>query len=334
MFDYLPSPEKINRAMYARGFTDLTSEKYAKNIFCVVLRDAPMRISPTCLPRRSPEGFDLNCETLCRTCEPLVLLNPSPQNGFYRVLSSCSSGFIHRDSIALISRREALMLLRTDHKLFVTDKFIITNPSENLRISKIPLSFSTRVPLKEKGINYEILLPYKDSDGYCRFESAQLPVCPALHPGPLPFTRKNLLSLGLRMLGMPYDWGESFGGCDCSALVRSAFSLCGVAMPRNTCELFRLPGRNISQGKVSEVLSRCRRGDLILSEGHVMIYYGKKNGIHFVFHSFFGTRGVTDITPITEPTSSGLPLYEGFRKIIPLNFLANSDETLEISVPL
>lgn len=317
----LSRPEIINKRIENSGLgvIDIYSEKYKDKIFGVVLRDTVLRTRPSSMRRINENGFDLNAETLCRCCEPVILLDPKPKNGFYCVHTVSSYGFLPENSVAVISRADALHLLDSKKMLYITDKFVLTCPSPDPEISKLPLSFGTRVPLKCREVNYRILLPYRLNNGKAGWKEAEVPVSLYVHPGPLKFTRKNILGLSLRMRGMPYDWGESFGGCDCSSLVCAAFSLCGVHLPRNTDKMAK-----ITKGKpVVHEFRRChlKSADIILCDGHVALYYGRKKGIHYVFHSFYGTKGITDITPISEPTSKGTPLYESFKKIIPLSLL-------------
>lgn len=319
MFLYSPTAINENIRSAGVGVENLLDNKYSSKIYGVILRDSPMKIYPTNDKKLSPEGFDLNCETLCRCCEPVVFLESAPHKDFYKVQTVYSSGYIHKNYVAAITLSDAEMLISSQRKLFITDKFVLTNPSPFERVSKIPLSFGSKIPFSKKDTNYNILLPYADKNGNALWESASLSPCPAIHEGPLKFTRKNILSLSLRMRGMPYDWGESFGGCDCSSLIRSAFSLCGINLPRNSGDISRITFKSIPFNRGTNTLNLCKPGDIICGEGHVMLYYGKKNNVHYVFHSFYGTRGITDITPVTEPTGEGTPLYEKFKKIIPLN---------------
>lgn len=315
---FLPSPAKINASVLSAklGVVDLLSKDFSGRLYGVVLRDSPLRISLS--SALSQEGFDRGCETLCRCCEPVVFLEATLRGDFYKVQTACSIGFLHKNAVALITRAEAEMLLHRN-SLYVTDKFVLTNPSPDNRVSKIPLSFGSKIPFEKKDLNYRILLPYKDKNGKAVWLPGEISPCHGITTGPLRFTRKNVLKLALRMRGMPYDWGESFGGCDCSSLVRAAFSLCGVNLPRNSSDIARIPCKAIQFNCGVGTLCLCKPGDIVCGEGHVMLYYGKKRNIHYVFHSFYGTRGITDITPVTEPSSDGMPLYEKFRKIIPLN---------------
>ncbi len=83
-----------------------------------------------------------------------------------------------------------------------------------------------------------------------------------------------------RFVGIPYQWGGNnvVEGMDCSGFVRAVYNLCGVNIPRNSRDQF----------KVGEAVDRndLRDGDLVFfgsSEGaisHVGIYVGNGSFVH------------------------------------------------------
>ena len=320
----LPSPQKINKRIQQlkAGVIDLTSEKYADKKFAVSVCDMNLRVKPSENPKLSPEGFDMNCETLCRRGEIMILLSEKSKNGFYFVHSRNSRGYAAEKEIAYISRKKAVEILKSDRFICVADKFVMTNPSRDETISKIPLSFGTRLPIeKENSAVYSVLLPFRGKDGKAFSKTAEIPKNCMVSKGYLKFTRKNILQLSLRMRGMPYDWGESFGGCNCSSLICAAFSVCGVFLPRNSEKIANISERFIPVKNGKKVFRHCRPADIIVCKGHVMLYYGKFRGKHYVFHSFLGSHGITDITSTDEKTSSGVPFAEIAEKIISLKYI-------------
>ena len=320
----LPSPQKINKRIQSRniGVIDLASEKYFDKKFAVSVRDMNLRVKPTEMPKYSPEGFDMNCETLCRRGEIMILLSEKPKNGFYLVHSVNTQGYAAEQDIAWISRGKAIELINSDSFVCITDKFVLTSPSRDENISKIPLSFGTKLPLiAENSAAYSVLLPFRGDDGKVKTKTAEIPKSCTVSKGYLKFTRKNILQLSLRMRGMPYDWGESFGGCDCSSLICAAFSLCGVFLPRNSSKIAKISCKEVPFKKGKTAFLRCRPADIIVCKGHVMLYYGKCKGKNYVFHSFLGSRGITDITTADEKTSAGVPFTDIAEKIISLRYI-------------
>ena len=318
----LPSPNSINKRIkeLSLGVIDLKNEKYSAMRFAVAVCDCNLFIKPRKTKKLSENGFDTNCETLCRRGEIIILLSDKPKNGFYKVHSQNSFGYVKQENIGFISREKALDILNSPNFLCVTDKFIITNPDRDKTISKIPLSFGTRLIFtKYKSSVYTVKLPMRDKNGSAFFKDAKIPANTAVHRGYMKFSRKNILLLSLRMRGMPYDWGESFGGCDCSSLICSAFSICGIFLPRNSSKIGKITEKAFPVKNNN--FKKCRPADIIVCKGHIMLYYGKVLGKHYVFHSFLGTKGITDITPINEKTSSGSTFLEIAEKIIPLKYI-------------
>ncbi len=318
----LPEYTVVNRKIedLGLGVKNFLQKKYSGETFGVVIRDTPLRMNPTLKKRRSKEGFDLSAESLCRCCEVVMLLQKKAINGFYKVATANSKGYIRENMVGLINYSAVVRLLSDKNMLCITDKFVLTNPSPFPSVSKVPLSFGTRLPIgkSENSANYTVLLPGVNDEGRAVWETAYISKTALVSQGFLKFTRKNILQLSLRMRGMPYDWGESFGGCDCSSLVCMAFSLCGVVLPRNSDKIARICKKPIVVNNPYAQLKKCRPADLLLCDGHVMLYYGKHKGRHYVFHSFYGSKGITDITPVEEISSGGKPIVSLIKKIIPL----------------
>ena len=111
---------------------------------------------------------------------------------------------------------------------------------------------------------------------------------PEPHSGSLPAARKGeerdmgaiAARTAERFVGIPYQWGGNnvVEGMDCSGFVRAVFNLCGVNIPRNSKE----------QYKVGERVGReyLRDGDLVFfgssedSISHVGIYVGSNRFVH------------------------------------------------------
>ena len=83
-----------------------------------------------------------------------------------------------------------------------------------------------------------------------------------------------------RFVGIPYQWGGNnvVEGMDCSGFVRAVYNLCGVNIPRNSREQFRV-GENVGRVDLKD-------GDLVFfgsSEdaiNHVGIYVGNGRFVH------------------------------------------------------
>lgn len=83
-----------------------------------------------------------------------------------------------------------------------------------------------------------------------------------------------------RFVGIPYRWGGNtvVDGLDCSGFARAVYNLCGVNIPRNSGEQYRV-GQAVEKGELKD-------GDLVFfgasteQISHVGIYVGKGKFVH------------------------------------------------------
>lgn len=122
---------------------------------------------------------------------------------------------------------------------------------------------------------------------------------PLIIPRSLPFSKRQLLLQMERMLGIPYSWGdERLDGMDCSSTVRAFYACFGVFLPRNSSEQKRygeklavegraafFPVERMDAGQKEEIFSSLGVGAILHMPGHVMLYAGKENGEHRIFHN-------------------------------------------------
>ena len=297
------------------------NKKYIHLNFGIILRDTPLRKRPTFKKNLSEEGFDLNCETMCRTCEPVIILDILPKNRFCFVKTRLSYGFVPASLLSIIHKSYAFTYFTHNKMLYITGKFSVTLPSREKSVSFVPLSFGSKIPYVKKTNNIiTVLLPKKQKSGGVIWQKAALEWTSGVSFSTLPLTPKNLIKLCKNMIGFPYDWGESFGGCDCSSLISSVLFLCGKYFPRNTREMFLLNGINVCKDTILPVLSRCKKGDILLCPGHVMLYMGKIKGEFYALHSFYAKKCVM-VTSLSELSGNGVPLINLIKKIIPFDSL-------------
>jgi len=148
-------------------------------------------------------------------------------------------------------------------------------PYNNLHIDtlKIPV----KIPVKSKGLHFEnAFFSHREDISF----------------GYLKPTRRNILKTALKLVNIPYGWGDSFFAFDCSSTVRSIYKTIGIYLPRNTSQQEnvtigkRVDFTNKSIKEKLEILNEFDLGDLLFMKGHVMMYFGKINGVHYIFHNF------------------------------------------------
>jgi len=116
-------------------------------------------------------------------------------------------------------------------------------------------------------------------------------------PLPLALTPSALARLAAPLMGQAYGWGGSFGGRDCSALVRDLFLPFGLWLPRNSrqqaeagARRWELEGMS-AQDKEALVQRQGRPGlSLLYLPGHIMLYLGQREGRAVALHALWGLR--------------------------------------------
>lgn len=107
---------------------------------------------------------------------------------------------------------------------------------------------------------------------------------------------QQVLQYAMQYNGYPYVWGavgpSSF---DCSGLVMYSYAHFGINLPH-------FSGSQAQQG-VEVPASQIQPGDIIANNDHAALYYGKINGVDYVFNALNPSAGVT-FTPLQYAFSS------------------------------
>lgn len=114
---------------------------------------------------------------------------------------------------------------------------------------------------------------------------------------PLPLTPPALAGLAAPLMGQAYGWGGSFGGRDCSALMRDLFTPFGIWLPRNSADQAAAGAQRVDLGgldpgdKERTVLAQGAPFlSLLYMPGHIMLYLGPAGGRAAALHSVWGLR--------------------------------------------
>jgi len=153
---------------------------------------------------------------------------------------------------------------------------------------------------------YIIRLPKRDNDGRLTFRNGYIPSRADVHYGFLPYTQRNLAKQAFKMLHQPYGWGELSGGRDCSRFIMDLFNSFGILMPRNSylqakmgISLGPLEGKTIEEKK--RILDRAiPLATLLRMPGHIMLYLGKHDGVHYAIHSIWGIQKKGGAKPVYQ----------------------------------
>ncbi len=100
---------------------------------------------------------------------------------------------------------------------------------------------------------------------------------PTRHLAPLDSTEPDFVAVAERFLGVPYLWGGKTSlGIDCSGLVQTALTACGIGCPRDS----DMQEHALGAAVAADDPAAWRRGDLIFWPGHVAIVRDRETIVH------------------------------------------------------
>ncbi len=208
-------------------------------------------------------------------------------------------GWIRENSVSYGTKKQIEKFYFSKDFYVITGNYIYTMPSPDKSISFKRFGMGAKIPAgkTEEGSGeihtnrIVIKIPVRNK-GSLSIKNAFLPENSDVSRGYLSPTRKNIVSEALKLFGEPYGWGDSFGARDCSSTIRSIYKTIGLNLPRNASEQEKITiGKKVNfSGKSVEeklkLLDEFQPGDLLFMSGHVMMYFGKSNGTHYIFHNF------------------------------------------------
>lgn len=322
----------LNRNL--ENISDIVPIKYG-----ITLHKSSLRAFPTKNPiyysieHSKLNNFDRFQETGCFPCESLILLHRSLDKEWYFVKTCNYMGWIKAQDIAVCDNKDELFdYINSKKFLMVTGKEIIVNiDKDNNAPVKIKCGMGTKLcKLQSSGSlgNYVIKFPTAQSNGKILFKTAYVSKGDGVTIGYLPYTRENIITQAFKLLNTDYDWGEKFNGKDCSSFIMTVYKSFGFLLPRNANEQEK-SFVNVNNSVVFSsqdtlehrynYLNKLKTGAALFKAGHVMMYLGKYNGIHYMIHSF-AEYGVKNGSSLETKLALGVA-------VSPVNLLTSSGKT-------
>lgn len=252
-----------------------------------------------------PDNDDLY-ETMVRVNEPVVLRSVSADGKFYNAATSCSTGWIDKDDVAICADHdEWIRAWKFDDKstLVVYDDKIYTeetNITPEVSCVKLPMGTCLKLASDEEipesinnrtaHNNHVVWLPIRKADGTYDRKLCLIGENRKVSEGFLPLTSANIASVALNQLGDPYGWGGQISSEDCSGYVRDVYKCFGLELARNTTWQMNQPVKKwdlsgLSDEEKTEMIKRLPAGAVLFFSGHEMLYLGEENGRLFVISS-------------------------------------------------
>jgi hypothetical protein len=273
---------------------------------------ADLRMWPTAVPvfeKADDDRFDVFQATALDPAEPLVVLHESLDGRWTFVRAYNCDGWLPKAQVALVpNRADWLSLVAPERFLVVTGAQLMLGPdSGSAHLEGVRFLMGARLPLwpepapatlagRSTAGSHVVSLPEPGPDGNARLVAIQVPASGDVHVGYLPYTRGNVVSQAFRMLGLPYGWGGSNGGVDCSAFIAGVYRTMGLRLPRNSGRQELTPGRSFllhaasasngpSSPTMESPLNAVPPGASLFLKGHTLIYLGNVEGRDYAIHA-------------------------------------------------
>lgn len=275
----------------------------------IAVRNTSIRSFPTSsgIYRDSDDiEFDRFQETGCQAVEPVLVLHESKDGKWYFIQMYNYRGWVKACDIAIAENREEVFnYLDSKDYIVVTGDFAYTqyNPYEP-GVSSLRIDMGTKIPLADESVhtvgnqsvlgNFAVRYPVRNAEGKLEIKHALISRKQDINEGYLPYTRENILKQVFKLLSHRYGWGDSLDGRDCSSTLMYVYKSFGFRLPRNGNEQESGAGvsykfsDNDTLEERQRIFDIVKPGAAIFMPGHVMMYIGKDNGVHYMIHCFHG----------------------------------------------
>ncbi len=248
-------------------------------LYGLVVKQSELRKYPN-FEYDKDKDLDKNLLTIVDYGSGLIILDDNEE--WYYVRTKYYEGWILKNNVGIVSKEE--MNKYIDYKKFVriiSNKIMIDNQIELTMGCKIPL-------LKVTKKYYKLLFIDLDYNGNLRYIERYFLLNSHMVEGNILFNKKNIIKQALKTINEPYIWGNA----DCSSLIQRIFMCFGIYLPRDSYY------QSLIQSNIFDI-NNIETGDMLFSEGHVMLFLGDYNNKKYIIHSSYGKTKIYKRTAIT-----------------------------------
>ncbi len=246
----------------------------------------------------SVQDYDRMQESELPAASAVWILHTSLDGKYHFIQSYYYIGWVRTENVAVAEGSGDwdmyADLLNIDGSAFDRNDFAVITDSQ-VNVNGVRLDMGTAVPLDgavDAAASGSVILPGRDADGKLTRVNAELPKG-SYSIGYPDYTLRSFYIQAFKYVGTPYGWGGMKNGVDCSSYVLSVFKSFGFVFPRNTSQQNSTVGRVTDvEGqddayKISVLSEAYENGipTLIYKSGHVMIYLGVQDGVHYIIHA-------------------------------------------------
>jgi hypothetical protein len=293
----------------------------------------------------SNSNLDRFQETGCEPCEAILILHESKDKKWYFIQMYNYRGWVKAEGITLAKDKDTVLsYVNSQSFAVVTGNHVSLENIEadiSMEANRI-FNMGNKIALADEGKlfdkynkqYYVVKLPVKTKEGYLEFTEGIIAKNKDIVEGYLPFTRENILKQAFKLQGEKYDWGNKFAGRDCSSFVADIYKTFGLLLPRNAGDQASGHGKHYtfvkgdSLEKRNKILDSLKPGAAIFMPGHVTMYIGKVDGVHYMIHDFlaYGKKegdkyvsvpvSAVAVTSTQLTVASGTPYIQTFNSAV------------------
>ena len=223
--------------------------------------------------------------------EGVIIYSETKDGKWVFIRSEIYYGWVKKDSIALCHSREEMIkyLDFSDFLVVIGESLTISFNESDKFIIKYDMGDRIEI-IEEDKDNYYITIFNSNVNGYVVKKKGVIPKNACVYKGYLDFSKTNMISECFKCLGTGYKWGGGEEQRDCSSTVMEIFSTFGIIFPKSTKWQLKVPFKkyDLSELEIKDkctILDSIPTGSLLFTERHVMIYLGKSEKEHFIFHN-------------------------------------------------
>ena len=236
--------------------------------------------------------LDMLQSTSLETSTPVAVLHMSQSRDWYYVKSYHSFGWVPASQVAIGSADEIKRLAGSDEFIVVLAHKVPVYTDSEFSNFLTDIYQGARITLvKKTAQGYNVTMPHRSSDGSLETLSCHIEPDADIHTGYQPFTRRNVITTFFKLLNRPYSWMGAGHERSCSGAVRSGLKTFGILAARGTSFELHYPDHVIMFRKDTpndikyRHLDTCEPGITLTGfSGHILLYLGKVDGLHYVIH--------------------------------------------------
>jgi len=227
------------------------------------------------------------------TGTPVAILHRSKNGDWYYIKSEFSYSWIPASHVAEGSEKQIRHLSKPDNFLVVIGHKIPVYSDKGYKTWITDYFQGAIIRLEKKNVSgYQVLIPFRRADGSLDAVTGWVKPDDEVHVGFQPFTQRNILNTIFGLLYHPYGWHDCDDERDCCGIIRTVYKTFGIYTPRGTTHelhytdhVYAFP-KDTPKDVKYRCLDTCEPAITLCGfSGHIVMYLGKADGIHYVVHS-------------------------------------------------